>query len=72
MYATVMQGPGGGGCGCATSAENEGDGIARQDTETGYTTGGVSQYTLPRKVLRQGVCPATDPLSSDLSCQPVL
>ena len=59
MYATVMQGRGGGGqrCGCATAAENEGrggaDGIARQDTETGYTTGGLSQDRLPRQVLRQ-------------------
>ena len=36
MYATVMQG---GGFGSATSTENEGDGIARQDTETGVKTG---------------------------------
>ena len=73
MYATVMQRRGGGG-GCATSTENqcECDGIAKKDTETEYTTVAMSQDRLPRRVLRQGGCPATDPLSLDLSCQLVL
>ena len=39
MYATVMQRGGGLKFGSATSTKNEGDGIARHDTETGVKTG---------------------------------
>ena len=60
MSATVMQGGWGGGggrrFGCATTTDNEGRGasneMARQDTEAGYTTGGLSQDKLPKQVVR--------------------
>ena len=75
MYATVMQGRGGKVWLCYSSRERRkggGDGKARQGTETRYTTGGLSQDRLPRQVLRQGACRATDPLSLDVSCEPVM